>query len=342
MTFYQFIMFCIKNITKLYGGNLMRLLPAIILLFLLMTDAVHAGLPDDLKAKVGGIEGQFVVDSEPLSYAIVSFFSVKNGSVPLKGKVQRVPDMVARTDGEGRFSARLLAGTYYLGALVRKRGVGPGPPQQGEPRYFAMDEKGKLRLFQINARQTNDVGIITGAKREAPEGLTDFITVEGVISDENGKALAGAVVVVKTSLEQTRPSFVSRATESDGRYRLKLPPGSYYLMARESFAGVSRPGPGSYVGLYGRKMPIGAEAPFNSAELPGAFPRSSGILNWGSEAKKIEGNHGDLFSGIDIQLFRIPDPVETRKKFEGEARARDRGEGRQGDDKRQSVDQGKK
>lgn len=300
----------------------MRVLLITIISLLMLTNAAHAAMSEDLKARVGEVEGRLMVDSKPIPYAVVSFFKIVNGAAPRQGKVQRVPDMVSTTDNQGYFSVRLLAGTYYIGALARKRGAGLGPPKRDEARYFALNEQGDLRLVKVTARMTENVGTLTAATLLSPADFTSHITIRGTLYDEEARPMAGVFVIVKETMGQVRPSFISSASDSDGKYSLRLPPGGYYLMARENFQGGGRLGAGSYVGVYGYQIPENTEVPFVDQADLGGMPQGNGILRLNSQAKRLVGDHGQVFNNIDIHLFRIPDPVETRKKIEAQSQGR--------------------
>ena len=115
-----------------------------------------AEAPGFLKARMGTLTGEIVIEGKPLPGAIVSFFNTASGPPPILGTVRRVPDMVTRTNQDGKFSVKLLPGSYFMGALVRQKGGGIGPPRPGEKFYFAHDKEGNLRSFDIKKRHSEN------------------------------------------------------------------------------------------------------------------------------------------------------------------------------------------
>jgi len=61
----------------------------------------------------------------------------------------------------------------------------------------------------------------------------DSPVLSGMISDVDGKGVEGASVFVYTGPDIRRPAdFISGRTGKDGRFRLVLPPGKYWVVAR--------------------------------------------------------------------------------------------------------------
>nr|MBF0222378.1 carboxypeptidase regulatory-like domain-containing protein [Desulfobulbaceae bacterium] len=290
------------------------------LLFVFLTNA-SAGIPGFMKARMGTLKGQVFVDDKPLADAIVSFFDTKGGPPPAIGSARRVPDMVTRTDSQGWFTAQLLPGNFYVGAMVRAVGLGPGPPRAGEEFFFVRNSEGRLRSVAVITKQVVEIGRLDGVPPGKFKEFDDFIVITGKITDENGQPRSGVMVTLKESMSAARPKFVSERTGDDGLYELKVPPGQYYVLARESLQG-GRPRTGSFIGTYGKTAPVGDASPLNAGGKSGGAPPGIGTQGGGGEAISVIGKKGEVLSGVDIQLFRIPDPEETRKKFEDEARAR--------------------
>lgn len=302
----------------------MRRLVLLILAVMLIASNAMAGVPGFMKARMGTLQGEVYVGGKILPSAIVSFFDKKSGPPPVMGTARRVPDMVSRTNDKGEFSVKLLPGSYYMGAMVREMGQGPGPPRKGEEYFFIRTDSGKLRLFKVNKKALSKVGKVEGVKPGEFEEFKDFITIQGVVADESGKPTSGIMVNLKDSLKSPRPRYVSDRTDENGKYELRVPPGKYYVMARESLRG-GRPRTGSYIGTYGKTAPIGEAAPANAGGAMGGSPPGVGVQGGGGggEAILVEGKGGEVFSDVNIAMFRIPDPVETRRKFEESARARE-------------------
>ena len=299
-----------------------KILFFLILFFLTVVGSGQAGVPGFMKARMGTLTGQFyVVQEQPLKNALVSFFNKSDGQPPIIGSARRVPDMVSRTDESGSFSVKLLPGEYYMGALVREVKDGPGPPREGESYFFAMKGAGELRLFEVKSKQVTTVGIIRGT---TPDKLTEYkqyVVMKGRVIDEKGDPFKGALVTVKDKLNAPRPKFVGERVGADGKYEIRLPPGRYYLMARESLRR-GRPRAGSFVGSYGKT------GPSNGGALAGAGSGARGEKQVATEAVAIETKEGEVYDNLDIIMFAIPDPEETRIKYEKEARKRQDPEGK--------------
>lgn len=267
----------------------------------------------------GGVEGVFLLpDGKTLSHGIISFFKQGDGPPPEVSDLRRVPDLVTRTDGEGKFKAQLPAGGYYIGALVREVGKGPGPPRPGEKYYFALLEKEKFRVVEVKAGGMLNAGTVQGQVPTKSAALKKAMTLSGVVRHEDGKPFANAWVTVKKNLEAPRPLYISVKTGEDGRYEMKVPPGRYYVMVRDSLEG-RRPLPGTFMGIYGKKESFSPSAPFNISGKVGDKPPGGGPKKNQAEAVAVEGKDGQVRSGIDVTMYQIPVPEEMRKKFETEA-----------------------
>ncbi|VAW40512.1 hypothetical protein MNBD_DELTA03-1613 [hydrothermal vent metagenome] len=274
-----------------------------------------AGTPGSMKAKMGTIEGHLYVNGKVLPNAIVAFFNKKGGPPPVAGSTRRVPDMVGRADAKGKFSVRLLPGWYYMGALIRARGKGPGPPRKGEKFYFIKNDQGQLRALEVKAKALTQAGRVEGLKPGAFKEFSKFMTVKGQILGPDGKPVAGALILLKGKINASRPQYIAPPSDKDGKFSFKVPPGSYYLMVRKSLLG-GRPQAGSLVGTYGKTSPLKANA------KTGGIRAGMGVRGGMGTALAVRGKNGAVISGITINMFKIPDPVATRKRFEKQARAR--------------------
>ena len=285
----------------------------------------QAGVPGFMKERMGTLSGQMVSDgNEPLQGGVVSFFNTEKGIPPLIANMHRIPDMVGRMGPDGKFSAKLLPGSYYMGALViTDPGRGPGPPREGEKFYFARDEKGNLREFTLAIKEEKNVGQVVGALPDTFPIAKNLVTIEGRLLKEDGTPFVGGSVLVKSDMKNQRPDFVSQRTGEDGGYQLKLPPDtSYYLLGRERSVG--RPVPGSYVGTYGSNSAISAGGSLPIGNVRPAQP-ASGMPNLpgfsqmeeNEQPKPLIGKAGETLTGIDIMMFRMPVPGEQREKLQG-------------------------
>ncbi len=59
------------------------------------------------------------------------------------------------------------------------------------------------------------------------------LSISGLITDPSGAPISGGEVYVYTSSNTRRPAdFISSKTDNSGRYRLAIPPGKYWMVAR--------------------------------------------------------------------------------------------------------------
>jgi hypothetical protein len=308
-------------------GALMKKWFLILFFVLLVSPLVcqAAGVPGYMKERMGTLSGQVMTDDgNPVPGGVVSFFDAQKGIPPLIADMHRIPDMIGRMGPEGRFTIKLLPGSYYMGAmLITDSGRGPGPPQKGETFYFAKDTSGELRTFTISTKEEKDAGVIIGAAPETFPLVKSLVTIEGRLLKEDGKPFIGGVVLIKSDMNNQRPDFVSQRTGEDGKFRIQLPPDTtYYLLGRERSVG--RPVPGSYVGTYGSNsaiseggaLPIGNVRP---AQPASGMPKVDGQdVGPGEDLPKpLIGKAGEVLRGIDITMFKVPVPGEQRDKLQG-------------------------
>lgn len=291
-------------------------------LLVLSTATAWAAGPNTLKAKMGTLKGTLYVKEKPLANALISFFDKHIGPPPILGSgARRVPEVLGRTNAKGEFSVKLLPGTFYMGALIRDANKGSGPPRPGEQFFFIESAQGHLREFTIVEKQVTEVGRVEGKVLDTAQEFKQIMTINGKVTGEDGKPLAGMLVTLKESLDAPRPKFISEGTATDGTFSMKVPPGKYFVVGRESVQG-GKPAVGSYIGSYGKTNPTTGESapPPHGGSQPGASPAAMGLQNTGGgQALAVEGKAGEVINHIDIQMFKIPDPVETRTKFEAEA-----------------------
>jgi len=191
-------------------------------------------------------------DGSPLSGGLAFFFNQSTGVPPLPEKYWRVPDEIAELDAEGRFTAELIEGTYFVGAVKRAIGRDVGPPNEGDLFLVSRDPQGKPRTFAVKARTQQDIGTIAEAlpfvKSPNKGGITG---IEGVVEGEDGKPIAGVFVFAfMTPSMVGRPQFVAERTGADGRFLLRVAEaGNYYLKVRDVYGG-GPPRQGGIIGGY--------------------------------------------------------------------------------------------
>lgn len=295
---------------------------AIVLSILLLLSSANswADVPGFMKEQMGTLKGTVYVNDTIYANAIVAFFDKTNGPPPIVGSARRVPEAVDRSNAKGEFSLKLLPGSYYMGVMFREVSKGMGPPREGEEYFFIESEPGSLREFIVGTKKITEVGRVNGSPPGAFHELKSFITIKGKITGEDGKPLVGALVTLKTSMDSPRPRYISGGSAADGTFSVKVPPGKYFAVGRESVEG-GKPGIGSSIGSYGKTAPLGdSGTPPNVGSQSGASPAARGLQGAGEgQAIAIEGKDGDVIENVNIQMFKIPNPVETRAKFEAEA-----------------------
>lgn len=290
-------------------------------LLLTLLGTSMADVPGFMKEQMGTLKGIAYVKDKPFNDAIVAFFDKNGGPPPITGSARRVPDSISRSNDKGEFSAKLLPGTYFIGTMQRDAKKGFGPPREGEDFFFMRDDTGKLREFTIETKKTTDAGRTDGMPPGDFKEFKSFITIKGKVTSDEGKPLAGVLVILKDNVDAPRPKFISHATGKDGSFSVKVPPGKYYVMARESIGG-GKPGIGTFIGSYGKTDPLGEAVTPNMGSQPGASAAAKEMQSAGSgQALAIEGKDGEVIDNINIQMFQIPDPVATREKYEAEAKS---------------------
>jgi hypothetical protein len=283
----------------------------------LFVSTSQAALPGYMLKKMGTINGQIFVDDKPMPFAMISFFLKKKGPPPIDDGMRRVPELLSRTNSEGKFKTNLVAGEYYLGILMRPPNAGPGPPREGEKYYFAGMKQGELSIISVKAQEVADIGRLNAVPPDSFKSieLEEFYTVKGVVRNAKGAPYQGVVVLGKSLLNIPRPEFISLRTGPDGSFQLKLPVSKpFYLVGRETIAS-ARPRAGSYIGTYGIKSKSGLATP--SIFSAGSPPPGVMSEDNGNRALLVNGGVGEVVSGIDIFMYKVPDPEEIKVSIQG-------------------------
>ena len=210
--------------------------------------------PPAAEVKTGAITGTIMITGAgPLKDGQVMLYDAAAGPPPMPFKYERTPDIAKELNAEGRFKIELPPGKYYLGAIKRLSGERIGPPQTGDYVFRSLDEKGNPKEYLIQAGSVLDIGTVSAAPLKPERLLSHAVTtsIEGFVKGKGGKPVADAVVAAfVTPAMQGKPLFVSEKTGKDGKYVLRVPPGTYYLRARNVFAS-GPPQEGQIVGYYG-------------------------------------------------------------------------------------------
>src|SRR5450631_1754332 len=208
-------------------------------------------------AEGGTVKGHLLLSNgKPLDNGQVFFFAVKSQlEKPVTGKYWRVPDEIEHVDDNGKFTIQLETGSYYIGAIKRFAADKLGPPQVGDYFLPVHDSHGRYRVIVVKSNSTINIGKITGIQQYS-ETLAVFkgspTVIEGRIISASAQPVKNMYVLAYTDPSmQGRPSFVSGASDVEGRYHLRVDKGrTFYLKVRGAYAG-GRPQTGDLLGVFG-------------------------------------------------------------------------------------------
>lgn len=157
---------------------------------------------------------------DPVAEAEVYLYASKN--------TRRPADFISpKSSRSGIYRMVLPQGTYWAVARIktgeRFGPLMPGDRHSGEPVRISPEGDGELTQdFTVADMQE------LAQKRE--KSREELIELSGTITDADGRGVAGAYAYARTSLlTATLPEYISAWADESGRYRLKLPPGHYYL-----------------------------------------------------------------------------------------------------------------
>ena len=205
--------------------------------------------------ETGVITGTVMIkDAGPLTGGQVMIYDAASGPPPAPFKYERTPDLAKDLDADGKFRVDLPPGKYYVSAIKRLSGERIGPPQTGDYVFRSLDEKGIAKEYLVQGGSLLDIGTVSAAPLKPERLLSHAVTtaIEGTVKGKGNKPVADAVVAAfVTPAMQGKPLFVSEKTGKDGKYILRVPPGTYFLRARNIFAS-GPPQEGQIVGYYGK------------------------------------------------------------------------------------------
>lgn len=252
----------------------------IILTFFLLL--FTATLSSAAAPKPGIITGKWITKTHgPMTGAQVLLFNTAKGPAPASSKFLRLPDAGVQIDEKGAFAAELPPGKYYLVMRKRANQDSAGPPEEGDPQYYARLKNGDPKTFTVKAGKKTNIGTIMEAtpfRREKTVARAGMTGIEGTVTDDQGKPLAGLRVFVYQSAGMLgMPRYASDQTGEDGRYFLSLTSGgTYFLKARTHYGG-GKPDEGEYMGSYSKS----------------------------GEPGSVVVEKGQIIKGIDIQTTRF-------------------------------------
>lgn len=194
-----------------------------------------------LRGTISSLGGDPVADAEVYLYAS------KN--------TRRPADFISPKSGpDGTYRMVLPQGSYWAVARIktgeRFGPLMPGDRHSGEPVRVAPEGDDELiQDFTVADMQE------LAQKRE--KSREELIELSGTITDADGKGVAGAYAYARTSLlTATLPEYISAWTDESGRYRLKLPPGHYYLGSATVFPTPAKTAPFKETELHSGKLPV--------------------------------------------------------------------------------------
>lgn len=174
----------------------------------------------------------------------VFFFNGDTGPPPFPDLYWRIPNRTVTANSDGVFRADLPEGHYYIGTVKRNPDRQQGTPRGDEFIHLSIDSGGRPKPVDISAGGVKDLGIIALQQHAAVRHpAEDRITsVEGVISDESERPVAGYVVYAYVDRKlRGDPLFVSDSTGNDGSFLLRVSgEGTYYLQVRDMRNGRSQ------------------------------------------------------------------------------------------------------
>ncbi|MBU0479519.1 MAG: carboxypeptidase-like regulatory domain-containing protein [Proteobacteria bacterium] len=280
-------------ISDSYIGKVCPALSLVILSLLLL--AGNAADAAELPAEVGGV---VTVAGTPLQSGWLALFRADQSCAPDTRGVNRVPDAVAKLNGEGRFRVELSPGLFFIGAVLDSGLAYGGTFSASDRFYLAADgEAGGIR-YAVGPGEKIDFGTIAISATDRSGDDGQLFTVQGLISTERGEPVPGAMVMAKRAFDDLKPRFVSRPVDSSGKYLLKLTPGEYLLVARMNGTSFGRPRAGELFGVYGETREVGLQGNFRNV--------------YGREAMVV-GEAGAHFVNKDIVMFTIPDPEKIKE-----------------------------
>jgi hypothetical protein len=223
------------------------------LAFILLLATVLSVAAEELKTAT--VTGRVAAKSgAPMSEAYVYLFNAALGPPPLMERYWRLPDEIVMADSDGRFTAQVPYGTYYIGAIKRINGRDVGPPVAGDILLANSTDDLKQRKFVFN-KERHDLGTLDQGMPFSPLATPrkdDITAIEGKVINTDGKPAAGISVFAYLSPNMVgRPLFASDVTGWDGKFLLSVDKGgTYFLRAREGYGG-GPPKLGGLIGMYG-------------------------------------------------------------------------------------------
>jgi hypothetical protein len=206
--------------------------------------AAFVGVGGMAVAAESGVEGLAVLHGELVPGVVVLAFSAP-GPGPDTVPLATSPG----SDEKGRYRLALKPGSYYLAAVKSSAAPWPFRAAPGDLFCYYLGSPVVVEAGRMTPVGFNMVKIV------APPVLVkgDAAGLSGRLLFEN-KPLGRAYVYVyrDNSTNFHGMGVTAMPAGEDGRFRVKLPPGSYYLLARKRMSGglYGPPGKDDYIGYY--------------------------------------------------------------------------------------------
>lgn len=193
-----------------------------------------------LKGVVSTLAGEPVQDAEVYLYS--------------SGNTRRPADFISSKSGRDGVYRLVLPRAAYWGVARIKKGerfgpLQPGDKHSGEPVKIEADAEKSVTLdFTVADMQE------LAQRRE--KGREELVEISGTVTS-NGTGVAGAYVYARSGIiSATLPDYFSGWTDSSGKYRLKLPAGSYFLGCDKSFPPAETSSNLHEIALTAGKLPV--------------------------------------------------------------------------------------
>jgi len=194
--------------------------------------------------KATGIEGVAAFRGDFVERAVVMAFAAPgpgSGDLPVA--------TAEPTDGSGRYSLTVPPGSYYLLAVKSDSGTWPLPDEtEGLFCYYLGNpiivEKGKMTRVGFNMVRMGKEGKPVQGKRSGVSGR--------VLFEDQPLSRAYVYVYRDGGTNFRGMGLAALPTGAEGLFRVKLPPGKYYLLTRKRLGGgvYGPPGKNDYIGYY--------------------------------------------------------------------------------------------
>lgn len=180
----------------------------------------------DKKSNNSGIFGRVTFEGKNLEKSYVYIYKDFRGGF-------RGPAFIVYPSFDGNFNINLPPGTYYVIARKRTKGGMYGPIEEGDLFNFyygnpVVVRKGVMKNVEIEC-------VKRLSQLESDEG---YPMLSGIIRDKNGNPKSGIFVMLYHNKDmQGKPVYISGRSDSKGNFSVKVPPGKYFITARENIGG---------------------------------------------------------------------------------------------------------